>query len=498
MPKNILRGSRVKRSSKRANDFISSIGFDAPIAKHVVSINMAHMLSLLRAKEVDDVVASASLRFLGGLPEVMKLDPKTEDVHHMIEQDAIKAIGMDAAGYMNLGKSRNDQVATALRMETRSRLLDLAEALSAVQESLVLLIRRYGKLVMPGYTHLQHAQPVTVAHHLQGYFDALQRDVDRVSDAYRRVNLSPMGSAALAGTSVGVDRDYVASLLGFDGLARNAMDAVSSRDFALESLSVAATAMVNLSRIAEELVLWSSLEFGFVEIADEFAATSSIMPQKKNPVVAETVRAKCGSVLGALTAAFAITKALPNSYNLDLQEATPHLWRGLNDAIDSARLTASMLSSLRFNPAKLRSSLHEDKSTATELANRLARAHGVPFRQAHAIVGQLVRLSLESGAPLEEVAAEELPAISKKVTGRAVKLDKEELLNALDAPKTLEMTRSAGGANPLLVPRLVQDDSDSAVRNASWIASARDSLVKADARLRGDARRITIEVRTKR
>ncbi len=498
MPKNILRGSRVKRSSKRANDFISSIGFDAPIAKHVVSINMAHMLSLLRSKEVEEEVASANLRFLAGLPEVMRLDPNTEDVHHMIEQDAIKAIGMDTAGYLNLGKSRNDQVATALRMETRSRLISLAEALVEVQKSLISLTRKYGKLLMPGYTHLQHAQPVTVAHHLQGYFEALQRDIDRISDAYKRVNLSPMGSAALAGTGVRVDREYVASLLGFDGLARNAMDAVSSRDFALESLSTAAMAMVNLSRIAEELVLWSSLEFGFVEIADEYAATSSIMPQKKNPVVAETVRAKCGSVLGELTAAFAITKALPNSYNLDLQEVTPHLWRGLADATDSATLTAGMLSSMRFNKDRLGVSLHEDKSTATELANRLTRAHGVPFRQSHAIVGELVRTSIERGVSLEDVAAQELARISERVTGHSVKIDKHELHSALDALKTLELTDSAGGANPLLVSSLVLEDSDSVKRNASWINQTKTSLNKAEARLRADARRTSIGVKTRR
>ncbi len=498
MEKNILRGSRVRRSSRRANDFISSIGFDSPIAKHVVAINMAHMLSLLRSNEVNDEVASSSLRFLEGLPKVMKLDENTEDVHHMIEQDAIKAIGMESAGFMNLGKSRNDQVATALRMETRSRLLDLAEALCGVQRSLVRVMRTHGKLLMPGYTHLQHAQPVTVAHHFQGYFEAIQRDIDRIADAYPRVNLSPMGSAALAGTSVRVDRDYVASLLGFDGLAKNTMDAVSSRDFVLESLSVAAIVMVNLSRVAEELILWSSQEFGFVEIADEYAATSSIMPQKKNPVVAETVRAKCGSVLGELAAVFAITKGLPNSYNLDLQEATPHLWRGMTDAINSATLTAGMLASLKFNAERLKASLHEDKSTATELANRLARSHGVPFRQAHAIVGKLVRLSLEEGTPLEEVAARDLPAVSKEVTGRAVKIDKRELSTTLDALKTLKMTLSSGGANPLLVARLLMEDSESAKRNASWIALARGSLVKAEGRLRGDARRIAIGVRTKR
>ena len=306
-----------------------------------------------------------------------------------------------------------------------------------------------------------------------------------------------MGSAALAGTSVKVDREHVASLLGFEGLAKNAMDAVSSRDFALEALSVAAIVMVNLSRIAEELVLWSSLEFGFVEIADEYAATSSIMPQKKNPVVAETVRAKCGSVLGELTAALAITKGLPNSYNLDLQEVNPHLWRGLGDSIESARLTAEMLSSLKFNSSKMQKSLHEDKSTATELANRLTRAHGVPFRQAHAVVGQLVRLSLERDEPLEKVAEEELPSVSKTVTGRAVKIDKQELRSALDALKTLGMTQSTGGANPLFVSRLLLDDSRSERRSKAWISGAVSSLAKAEGRLKTSSQRIATGVKTR-
>jgi len=348
---------------------------------------------------------------------------------------------------------------------------------------------------MPGYTHLQHAQPVTVAHHLQGYFDAAQRDITRLTEAYARVNLSPMGAAALAGTSVMVDRDHVADMLGFDGIVANAMDAVSSRDFALESLSIAAIVMVNLSRVAEELILWSSHEFGFIEIADEYSATSSIMPQKKNPVVAETVRAKCGSVLGALTAAISISKALPNSYNLDLQEVTPHLWRGLSDAVDSATLTAEMLSSLRFNVARLESSLNEDKSTATELANRLSRVHGVPFRQAHAIVGELVRLSLERDATLIETAEKELPGVSRRVTGKSVKVDKHELRSALDALKTLEMTRSAGGANPLSVSRLLPKDSEIVKHNLAWIVRTRSSLTNADGRLMKQARDNVIEVK---
>ena len=492
---NILRGSRVKKSSKRANDFISSIGFDGPIAKHVVSINMAHMLALLKSKEVSSEVASASLGFLSGLPSRLDLDADTEDVHHMLEQEAIRLIGMEKAGYLNLGKSRNDQVATALRMETRARLLELSKALCEVQESLLRVIRRFGKAPMPGYTHLQHAQPVTVGHHMQGYFEAIQRDLGRAQQTYRRVNLSPMGAAALAGTSVRVDRSYVASMLGFQGLAENAMDAVSSRDFALEAVSVAAIVMVNLSRMAEEIVLWSSSEFGFVEVADEYSATSSIMPQKKNPVVAETVRARCGSVIGELTASFAIAKSLPNSYNLDLQEVTPHLWRALDETLSSAAVMAEMLSSLEFDTERLAGSVGGDMSTATELANHLVRDHGVPFRRAHAMVGEMVRTALASGSTLEETALRELPAISARMTGRALKIDKHQLRNVLDALKTLELTRTAGGANPRSVPRLLLKDSRILKQNLSWISRAGSSLMEADARLRDQAGKNRVEVR---
>ncbi len=493
---NILRGSRVKRSSKRANDFISSIGFDSPITKHVVAINMAHMLALSRSKEVTPAVASVCLAFLDSLPPDTELDPETEDVHHAVEQQAVRAIGIETAGFLNFGKSRNDQVATAIRMQARVRLLDLGAALTRVQEAIVLQVRRHKGAIMPGYTHLQHAQPVTLAHHLQAYFDALQRDVARVEEAYSCVNKSPMGAAALAGTSVRVDREYVAALLGFDGLVENAMDAVSSRDFALQSASAAAIAMVDLSRLAEELILWSSIEFGFVELGDEYSATSSIMPQKKNPVVAETIRAKCGSVIGELTSMLAITKALPNSYNLDLQEVTPHLWRALDDATESASLMAEMLSSARFDEDALQRSLSTDMSTATELANHLVVKYHVPFRQAHAIVGELVRSSLERNASLEMTAAQQMAKVSTRITGKPVKIDKHEFQSVLDALKTLKLIRSAGGSNPLSVSRLLLKDAKSVEQNSSWLAAACCALGQADERLQKQVRANKNEVRT--
>ena len=473
---NILRGSRIKRSSKKANEFTSSVGFDAPLAPHVVRINMAHMVSLVKSGEVGKKQGAACLAFLKGLPAEYKLDPTSEDVHHSLEQDAIKAIGMETAGYLNFGKSRNDQVATAIRMETRRRVLGLVGEVLRLQEALLKSAGRYGKLAMPGYTHLQRAQPTTVAHHLQSHFEALAEDAERLTQLYARVNLSPMGAAAFAGTTIKIDRVATASLLGFDGLVTNSMHAVSSRGFVLETLSCAAMLMVDLSRMAEELILWSSTEFGFVELGDEFSATSSIMPQKKNPVVAETIRAKCGSVLGETMAAFSITKALPNSYNLDLQEVTPHLWRALEDAASSTSLMGAMLSTAKFDGEKLAAAVKGDASTATELANELVRSEGVPFRQAHQIVGELVSISLENKIGLEEATARYLPKVSSKVVGRAIKLDKDRLRTVLDALKTLELIHSTGGANPQFIQRQLVQEKKQTEKLANWLSEKEHRL----------------------
>jgi argininosuccinate lyase len=485
---NILRGSRVKRSSKKANDFTSSVSFDGPLSRHVVAINKAHMLSLMRSGEVAKEQGVECLRFLEKLPDKMKVDPSTEDVHHWLEQKAVASIGMQAAGFLNFGKSRNDQVATALRMETRDRLLAISEEANGLRASLAKAMARYGQLPIPGYTHLQRAQPTTVFHHMESHFEAVAEDLDRLTQTYARVNLSPMGAAAFAGTSVKVDRAWVGSLLGFDGLVENSMFAVSSRGFILEVLAVLEILMVDLSKMAEELILWSSTEFRFVELGDEYSATSSIMPQKKNPVVAETIRAKCGSVIGEATAAFTIAKALPNAYNLDLQEMTPHLWRALDDATSSVALMAGMLASARFESVRLREAVLGDMSTATELANELVRAHGVPFRQAHQVVGELVRIALEKKMSLEDTASESLPEVTAKVTGRAIKIDKARLRAVLDALKTLMLIGSAGGANPRFAKRQVVQNKKEIQKLSNWLAEKENKLNESRIRLRNEVR----------
>jgi argininosuccinate lyase len=361
-------------------------------------------------------------------------------------------------------------------MENRDRVLQILREAAGLETSLLRVMARYGQLPLPGYTHLQRAQPTTVFHHMQSHFEAVAEDIERLTQLYARVNLSPMGAAAFAGTSVKVDRASVASLLGFDGLVNNSMFAVSSRSFVLETLADLEILMVDLSKMAEELIIWSSSEFGFVELGDEYSATSSIMPQKKNPVVAETIRAKCGSVIGEATAAFSIAKALPNAYNLDLQEMTPHLWRALDDATSSVSLMGGMLASAKFESERLKKAVQGDMSTATELANELVRANGVPFRQAHQIVGELVRIALEKKITLEEAAEDSLGEVAKKATGRAIKIDKARLRAVLDALKTLMLIGSAGGANPRFTKRQVVQNKKEIEKLSNWLEEKENKL----------------------
>jgi len=420
---------------------------DGRIARHVIMVNVAHMAALVKAGEVDRDAGARCIRFLMGVPSDAPPTSKSEDFHQLLEQRAVDALGIETAGYLNYGKSRNDQVATAIRMELRVQLNALLGAITELQRSLLGQVRKRGTTKIPGYTHLQRAQPVTLAHHFFAHFDAFQRDAERILQLYARVNLSPMGGAAMAGTQVNVDRRAVAKSLGFDGVVRNAMDAVSSRDTAIEALSCATITMLDASRLAEELILWSSTEFGFIELDDAYATSSSIMPQKKNASVAEMVRAKAGSVMGGLIAACAILKALPYSYNLDLQEATPQVWRGLDDTIDSLTVLAGMVSSASVRVERLRSAIANDNSTAVALANYLVRKEGISFRQAHAIVGQLVRASIETGRPLPELVPVRMAAVSSKF-GKRITVAGEVAKVLLDPENFLLSITTEGGSNP--------------------------------------------------
>ena len=397
---------------------------------------------------------------------------------------------------MNYGKSRNDQVATAIRMELREGLLGLLAGIADLQQAILGVTVRHGSTLVPGYTHLQRAQPVTLAHYFSAHFDAFQRDSERVSQLYSRVNLSPMGAAAMAGTSVKIDRKTVARLLGFPGIVRNAMDAVSSRDVAVEALSCAAMTMLDASRLAEEMILWSSSEFGFLELDDAYAASSSIMPQKKNAVSAEMVRAKAGSVIGDLVAACAILKALPYSYNLDLQEVTPQVWRALDDTTDSLEVLAGMVGTLSVKAVTLRSSIENDNSTAVALANYLVREHGISFRQAHAVVGQLVRLSAESGARLSDIAASKMETVSAKF-GKRLAVDVGTAEAILSPESFLEAIATDGGSNPRAVAGGVKAREKELALTTKSLSEMKSSLKASERRLNATASGIAREVKSK-
>ena len=475
-----IRGPRLRKPSERALAFTSSMAADGRIARHVVAVNIAHMAALVQAREVDREVGAKCIRFLLGASSEIPPGTMAEDFHQQLEQEGVDALGVEVAGYLNYGKSRNDQVATAIRMELRARLRDLLQSIAGLQEAALRMTGKEGATLLPGYTHLQRAQPITLAHYLFAHFDALQRDAERTVQLYRRVNLSPMGAAAMAGTSLKLDREEVARSLGFAGLVRNAMDAVSARDLAVEALSCATMTMLDASRLAEEMILWSTSEFGFIELDDAYAASSSIMPQKKNAVVAEMVRAKAGSVIGDLVAACAILKALPYSYNLDLQEVTPHLWEALDDTIHSLTVLSGMVSSAKVVHGALKASMADDKSTAVALANFLVKNHGVSFRQAHAIVGQLVRTSSEKGEPLYAVASARLEALTSRL-GKPVRIEEAAMKQILDPARFLEAIVTEGGSSPRFIAGgLKVRKRDLALTNSE--ISGMDSSLKASER----------------
>jgi argininosuccinate lyase len=382
----LLRGERLGNISEDVLEYISSRDADKRIFEADLLVDRAHLIML---KEQNLISGEECSKIIGVLDAILEEDlSEGEDVHEAIEAYVISRIGM-LGGKMHTGRSRNDEVATCIRLTLRAQMLTLMDELLSLIKTLIDLAKNNTETVIPGYTHTQHAQPTTLAHHLLAHADAYFRDLERMKSAYGRVNLSPLGAAAFASTGFNINRQRTCQLLGFDGLVENSMDAVSTRDFILEVLADLSILMVNLSRLAEELILWSTQEFGYIELDDLFASTSSIMPQKKNPDTAELARSKSASVMGSLMSALTICKALPMSYNRDLQEVTPHLWRGMDWTRGTVRILNGCISTLKFNTKRLEEHAGVGFATATELADSLVRATGIPFRTAHQIVGKL-------------------------------------------------------------------------------------------------------------
>ena len=447
----LLRGGRLTQAREDVVKFTSSMKDDLRLSKAVVDINKAHVVMLLEQKILKKSDGAKLLQALAKFSST-KLVASAEDVHMAVEEAVLKEAGEVVGGNLHIAKSRNDQVATAIRMELRDKLLGLMRAVSHVQDHLAKVAEEHVSTVIMEYTHLQPAQPVTFAHYLLSHCAALERDLQRLQSTYVRVNLSPLGSGALATTSFSINRDRTAELLGFDGLAENSIDAVGSRDFITETLAVLTLIAVNLSRFAEDLIIWSSPEFGVVEIPDEFSSTSSIMPQKKNPEVLEVIRARASSVLGDFVSSVAAVKSLPSTYNLDFQEITPKLWASIENVHASLDMFHKLLPKLKVT-ACFSGKTNAGFVAATELVNVLVRKYNVPFRTAHKVVGAFVKSLMDSKMTFADATPAMLQKPAKEVAGIKLTVKDEDLKALADPLALVKACNVTGGPAPTEVKK---------------------------------------------
>ena len=464
----ILHGGRLANVREDVAHFTSSIKDDARLLDSVIAINKAHIVMLIEQKILAKQDGAVLLTALVNASDI-QLDSSMEDVHMAVEEAILKEAGTEAGGNLHIAKSRNDQVATAIRMTLRNELLTLMRSLAHVQEHLAEVAEDHLETVILEYTHLQPAQPVTFAHYLLSYVDAFQRDMQRLQNTYTRVNLSPLGACALATTSFPINRDLTAGLLGFKGLIENSIDAVGSRDFIEETLAALTLTAVTLSRLAEDLIIWSSPDFGVVELPDEFTSTSSIMPQKKNPEVLEVIRAHASHVLGNFVIVTATVKSLPSTYNLDFQEITPKLW----ESIDNVRASLDMIHKLA---PKLKVTLDvSDKAlksfvAATELANLLVRKYNIPFRSAHRIVGALVKSLIETKMTFADATPKMLAKAAEDSTGIKLNVKTEDIKALADPLRLVEACKVKGGPAPAEVKRMLCEREKQVLQTKSDIS----------------------------
>jgi len=455
-----------EETAKEAQDFTASVGFDQRLAPFDVLGSLAHVRMLERQGLL---AAEESKQIIRALEEIkgeiergeFPLRADLEDIHLNIEARLTEKIG-EVAGKLHTGRSRNDQVALDMRLYIRDAIVKTGRALTRLQETLLKLASAHQETLMPGYTHLQRAQPIVLAHHLLAYFEMFQRDLGRFQDAYTRADVMPLGSGALAGSPYPFDREFVAKELGFSSVSANSLDAVSDRDFVIEYLAAAALTQMHLSRLAEELILWSSAEFGFVEMADAYSTGSSLMPQKKNPDVAELIRAKSGRVFGHLVGLLAVMKALPLAYNRDLQEDKEGFFDTVDTLLACLGILPEMLESLKFKPEAMRQAASSDFSTATDLADYLV-AKGLPFRQAHQVAGQIVKYCEDAGKGLAELDLADYKRFSE--------LFDEGVFRAITPQASVKSRALLGGTAPDQVARALDRDEKILKETKEWLKS---------------------------
>lgn len=433
-------GRFTEEAEQWVEEFGASISFDKQLALEDIEGSIAHVTMLTKCGIVTREEGMKIQSGLHDLLEKAKKDELTykveaEDIHLNIENMLIQQIG-EVGGKLHTGRSRNDQVATDMHLYLRNKVQNIIGAIKELQVVLIKQAEEHVETIMPGYTHLQRAQPISFAHHLLAYFWMLERDVNRYEDSLQRINISPLGAGALAGTTFPIDRLYSAELLGFDDIYENSLDAVSDRDFIIEFLSNSSLVMMHLSRFCEELILWSSQEFQFIEMSDRYATGSSIMPQKKNPDMAELIRGKTGRVYGNLFGLLTVMKGLPLAYNKDLQEDKEGMFDTAKTVEGCLRIMAGMIDTMTVYTEKMGQAVKQDFSNATEVADYLANK-GLPFRQAHEIVGKLVLYCIEQEIYLADVPLE----IYKQMSA----LFAEDVYEVLSPYAAVKRRNSAGG-----------------------------------------------------
>lgn len=440
--KKLWSGRFTEKTSKSVEQYTESISFDKRLWRYDIEGSIAHAKMLGKQGIIPKKDAA---KIVKGLKEISKeieegrfrFKEELEDIHMNIESALIAKIG-DVGGRLHTARSRNDQVALDIRLYLRAEVRTIISLLKELETVLADSAEKYLGIVMPGYTHTQRAQPVLLSHHLMAYAQMFRRDRNRCEDALKRINILPLGSGALAGTTLPIDRHYVAELLGFDAVSENSMDSVADRDFAIEFLSCAAIIMMHVSRMSEELILWSSEEFSFITLPDAFTTGSSIMPQKKNPDVSELMRGKTGRVYGNLVNLLTIMKGLPLTYNRDMQEDKEPVFDSVDTVKATLALLAEMLPKVTYNKRKLEASGDAAFSTATDIAEYLVRK-GIPFRTAHEITGKIVRYCIEKKKTLSDVRIDEYKSFSSAID--------EDLYRFISTHASVSARKSFGGTS---------------------------------------------------
>ncbi len=408
-------GRFTKETDQLVYNFNASITFDRKFYRQDIAGSKAHVRMLgkqgiLTEEEVSDIIRTLDEILLDVEEGRLEISDTYEDIHSFVEANLIDRLG-DAGKKLHTGRSRNDQVALDMRLFTRNEVLETDDLLVDLLQAILKIMKENTRTIMPGFTHLQKAQPVTLAHHFGAYFEMFSRDRGRLHDIFERMNYCPLGAGALAGTTYPLDRAYTAELLGFYGPTANSMDSVSDRDYLLEFLSACSILMMHLSRFCEEIILWNSDEYRFVDIDDAYSTGSSIMPQKKNPDIAELVRGKTGRVYGALTSLLTVMKGIPLAYNKDMQEDKELSFDAMDTVKGCIRLFTGMIETMRFRPERMAESAGHGFTNATDAADYLVN-HGVPFRDAHGIIGRMVLYCIDKKIGIDELSMEEFKSFS--------------------------------------------------------------------------------------